>query len=151
MTECNNVLLADESRTRYALRKGHRCQSKQTLLGFCPYPAFMLTAITYRQQFSIDDLKDIGTSKWDGVRNHEAKKIMKEKMKIGDKVSLRRCSPHFPQFPHRGPRYAQDYATDTSSNMHRSFSIIQIARCPVSMEQQLSRRKDTRIASPLVV
>lgn len=41
-------------------------------------------------QFSIDDLEAIGTSKWDGVRNHEAKKIMQEKMKVGDRVSQKR-------------------------------------------------------------
>ncbi|KAG0046587.1 hypothetical protein BGZ83_008246 [Gryganskiella cystojenkinii] len=38
--------------------------------------------------FSIDDLlksKD-STSQWDGVRNHEAKNLMKLNMKIGDKV-----------------------------------------------------------------
>lgn len=28
----------------------------------------------------------MGESPWDGVRNHEAKKIMKERMKLGDRV-----------------------------------------------------------------
>ncbi|WVF67769.1 hypothetical protein IAT40_002529 [Kwoniella sp. CBS 6097] len=37
-------------------------------------------------KFSVDDFEKIGVSPWDGVRNHEAKKIMKEKMKLGDKV-----------------------------------------------------------------
>ncbi|KAK3846339.1 MAG: PUA-like domain-containing protein [Linnemannia gamsii] len=38
--------------------------------------------------FSIDDLinsKD-STSHWDGVRNHEAKNLMKNSMKVGDQV-----------------------------------------------------------------
>ncbi|WVQ95335.1 hypothetical protein IAU59_002431 [Kwoniella sp. CBS 9459] len=37
-------------------------------------------------KFSVDDFEEMGTSPWDGVRNHEAKKIMKEKMKVGDRV-----------------------------------------------------------------
>ncbi|WRT70838.1 uncharacterized protein IL334_007837 [Kwoniella shivajii] len=37
-------------------------------------------------KFSVDDFEKLGVSPWDGVRNHEAKKIMKERMKIGDKV-----------------------------------------------------------------
>ncbi|OWZ63677.1 hypothetical protein AYX15_04405 [Cryptococcus neoformans] len=37
-------------------------------------------------KFSVDDFERIGVSPWDGVRNHEAKKIMREKMKLGDKV-----------------------------------------------------------------
>ncbi|KAH9455970.1 hypothetical protein MJO29_006002 [Puccinia striiformis f. sp. tritici] len=36
--------------------------------------------------FSIDDLERVGTEHWDGVRNHEAKNLMKEKMKQGDHV-----------------------------------------------------------------
>ncbi|WWC65291.1 uncharacterized protein I303_107908 [Kwoniella dejecticola CBS 10117] len=37
-------------------------------------------------KFSVDDFEKLGISPWDGVRNHEAKKIMKERMKVGDKV-----------------------------------------------------------------
>ncbi|KAK1923178.1 EVE domain-containing protein [Papiliotrema laurentii] len=37
-------------------------------------------------KFSIDDFEKMGVSPWDGVRNHEAKNIMKTKMKVGDKV-----------------------------------------------------------------
>ncbi|WVN89788.1 uncharacterized protein L203_105018 [Cryptococcus depauperatus CBS 7841] len=37
-------------------------------------------------RFSVDHFEEIGISPWDGVRNHEVKKIMKEKMKTGDKV-----------------------------------------------------------------
>ncbi|KAA1080905.1 hypothetical protein PGT21_025100 [Puccinia graminis f. sp. tritici] len=36
--------------------------------------------------FSIDDLEKVGIEHWDGVRNHEAKNLMKEKMKKGDHV-----------------------------------------------------------------
>ncbi|GMK56689.1 hypothetical protein CspeluHIS016_0305290 [Cutaneotrichosporon spelunceum] len=37
-------------------------------------------------KFSVDDFEEMGESPWDGVRNHEAKNIMRDKMKIGDKV-----------------------------------------------------------------
>lgn len=35
-------------------------------------------------KFSIDDLKAVGTEPWDGVRNGEACKTMRDRMKIGD-------------------------------------------------------------------
>ncbi|QSL66474.1 hypothetical protein MERGE_000854 [Pneumocystis wakefieldiae] len=35
-------------------------------------------------KFSIDDLKKMEISPWDGVRNAEASKLMKERMKVGD-------------------------------------------------------------------
>ncbi|CAB4391177.1 unnamed protein product [Rhizophagus irregularis] len=39
-------------------------------------------------KFSIDDLADMpdGVSQWDGVRNYEARNIMRDKMKVKDKV-----------------------------------------------------------------
>ncbi|KAI8319040.1 DUF55-domain-containing protein [Martensiomyces pterosporus] len=39
-------------------------------------------------KFSIDDLRQMesGTSPWDGVRNYEARNLMRDKMRIGDKV-----------------------------------------------------------------
>ncbi|RXK41056.1 hypothetical protein M231_01687 [Tremella mesenterica] len=37
-------------------------------------------------KFSVDDFEALGTSQWDGVRNHEAKNIMKDRMKVGDEV-----------------------------------------------------------------
>jgi len=36
--------------------------------------------------FSIGDLEKVGIEHWDGVRNHEAKNLMKEKMRKGDHV-----------------------------------------------------------------
>ncbi|KEP55516.1 EVE domain protein [Rhizoctonia solani 123E] len=37
-------------------------------------------------KFSVDDFEACGTTSWEGVRNHEAKNIMRDQMKIGDKV-----------------------------------------------------------------
>ncbi|KDQ64124.1 hypothetical protein JAAARDRAFT_187497 [Jaapia argillacea MUCL 33604] len=36
-------------------------------------------------KFSVDDFESVGTTAWEGVRNHEAKNLMKQ-MKIGDQV-----------------------------------------------------------------
>ena len=36
--------------------------------------------------YSIDDLKRDGTTKWDGVRNYQARNFMRDEMRIGDKV-----------------------------------------------------------------
>ena len=38
-------------------------------------------------QFSVDDFERVGTSPWEGVRNHEAKNMMMQ-MRIGDRVGL---------------------------------------------------------------
>ncbi|KAJ3193976.1 Thymocyte nuclear protein 1 [Irineochytrium annulatum] len=37
-------------------------------------------------KFSIDDLEEIKVSPWDGVRNHTAKNIMRDRMRVGDQV-----------------------------------------------------------------
>lgn len=37
-------------------------------------------------KFSIDDLKRAGTEPWDGVRNAEASKTMRTRMKLGDQA-----------------------------------------------------------------
>ncbi|KAJ2720917.1 hypothetical protein GGI07_004313 [Coemansia sp. Benny D115] len=39
-------------------------------------------------KFSIDDLRSMknSTSQWDGVRNYEARNIMRDQMKVGDRV-----------------------------------------------------------------
>jgi len=37
-------------------------------------------------KFSVEDFEDVGTTHWDGVRNPEACKFMRERMKVGDPV-----------------------------------------------------------------
>ncbi|MDX1619065.1 MAG: EVE domain-containing protein [Balneolaceae bacterium] len=37
-------------------------------------------------EFSIDDLKEVGTEPWDGIRNYEARNLMRDEMEIGDGV-----------------------------------------------------------------
>lgn len=36
--------------------------------------------------FSIDDLKEVETEPWDGVRNYEARNYMRDEMEVGDGV-----------------------------------------------------------------
>jgi predicted RNA-binding protein with PUA-like domain len=36
--------------------------------------------------YSIDDLKRDGSTKWEGVRNYQARNFMRDEMKVGDKV-----------------------------------------------------------------
>ncbi len=36
--------------------------------------------------YSIDDLEQDGTTHWDGVRNYAARNLMRDKMRIGDRV-----------------------------------------------------------------
>jgi predicted RNA-binding protein with PUA-like domain len=36
--------------------------------------------------YSIDDLKRDGITKWDGVRNYQARNFMRDEMRVGDKV-----------------------------------------------------------------
>lgn len=38
------------------------------------------------ESFSIDDLERVGTEPWDGVRNYQARNLMRDEMKIGDRV-----------------------------------------------------------------
>jgi predicted RNA-binding protein with PUA-like domain len=36
--------------------------------------------------YSIDDLRRAGTESWDGIRNYQARNMMRDDMRIGDKV-----------------------------------------------------------------
>lgn len=36
--------------------------------------------------YSIDDLEEDGSTHWDGVRNYQARNLMRDEMRVGDKV-----------------------------------------------------------------
>ena len=38
--------------------------------------------------FSLDDLKAAGTEPWDGVRNYQARNLMRDQMEIGDRIFI---------------------------------------------------------------
>jgi predicted RNA-binding protein with PUA-like domain len=44
-------------------------------------------SITSASKFSVEDFEQVGTTSWEGVRNPEARNLMKE-MLVGDKVHL---------------------------------------------------------------
>ena len=52
---------------------------------YASYNAFNHANITREIQFSVDDFERVGTSPWEGVRNYEARNLMKE-MAVGEKV-----------------------------------------------------------------
>lgn len=37
-------------------------------------------------EFSIDDLREVETEPWDGIRNYEARNFMKDEMEVGDGI-----------------------------------------------------------------
>jgi predicted RNA-binding protein with PUA-like domain len=47
--------------------------------------------------FSIDDLKEVDTEPWDGVRNYEARNTMRDDMKVGDKALFYHSNVRPPQ------------------------------------------------------
>lgn len=47
-------------------------------------------------KFSIDDLKILGTDSWEGVRNGEACKTMRERMKLGDLAFFYHSNTKYP-------------------------------------------------------
>jgi len=51
--------------------------------------AFFLldSLVLFANKFSVDDFEAAGTTPWEGVRNPEARNIMKE-MQVGDKVGF---------------------------------------------------------------
>ena len=51
---------------------------------------------TEPEEFSIDDLKKIREEPWSGVRSYQARKYMREEMKIGDKVLIYHSSCEMP-------------------------------------------------------
>lgn len=67
---------------------------------------------TEPSSFSIDDLQQRGTTSWDGVRNYQARNLMRDEMKVGDLVLIyhsnakptgvaglaRVCKPAHPDF-----------------------------------------------------
>ena len=63
------------------------------------------------RQFSVDDFEACGTTPWEGVRNFEARNLMKE-MKVGDKVSVS---------PAQWPRLVKSVAESTRSFLQVLF------------------------------
>ena len=75
-------------------------------------------------QFSVDDFEEMKTTAWEGVRNHEAKNLMKE-MQIGDQVRHGGSEPDprdlLPTDPRRQDIYIPDLHLDTIRVKTRDF------------------------------
>jgi hypothetical protein len=77
-------VLAYEGRAQFPHSKGKGCQSGLHLVLTC----FLLnSSVLFAYKFSVDDFEAAGTTPWEGVRNPEARNIMKE-MQVGDKVGF---------------------------------------------------------------
>lgn len=50
-----------------------------------PKPAFWLFK-TEPEEFSIDDLKRVGREPWTGIRNYQARNLLRDQAKVGDQV-----------------------------------------------------------------
>ena len=72
--------LAHEGRARLPHRQRQRCQGGSSF----SYLEKRLAEF-HSPQFSVDDFEAAGTTPWEGVRNAEARNIMKS-MHVGDKV-----------------------------------------------------------------
>lgn len=65
-------------------------------------------------KFSIDDLKEMGTSPWDGVRNHQAKNYMRDQMKVGQKVLFYHSNTKIPGVAGIAEIVKEGYVDDTA-------------------------------------
>lgn len=51
---------------------------------------------TEPEDFTIDDLKAVGTEPWDGVRNYQARNFMRDDMRVGDRIFFYRSNTRPP-------------------------------------------------------
>ncbi len=68
--------------------------------------------------FSIDDLRERpnGTEHWDGVRNYQARNMMRDQMKVGDKVFFYHSSCPQPGIAGIAEVVAEAYPDNSSQN-----------------------------------
>jgi predicted RNA-binding protein with PUA-like domain len=68
--------------------------------------------------FSIDDLRERpnGTEHWDGVRNYQARNMMRDQMKMGDKVFFYHSSCPQPGIAGIAEIVAEAYPDDSAQN-----------------------------------
>jgi predicted RNA-binding protein with PUA-like domain len=63
-------------------------KGRDVKVGLCYYALFLLnSSVLSPSKFSVDDFEAAETTPWEGVRNPEARNLMKE-MQIGDKVGF---------------------------------------------------------------
>lgn len=72
-------VLVAQSRARLAYCQGKGRESNGNSL-------YSVTSSLTPRQFSVDDFERVKTSPWEGVRNYEARNLMKE-MQVGEKVN----------------------------------------------------------------
>ncbi|KAJ2458319.1 hypothetical protein GGF42_002142 [Coemansia sp. RSA 2424] len=74
-------------------------------------------------KFSIDDLRSMkeSTSPWDGVRNFEARNIMRDQMKVGDKVLFYHSNCKTPGVAGTATIVREGYPDDTAFDVEHPY------------------------------
>jgi len=66
--------------------------------------------------FGIDDLQRVGVEPWDGVRNYQARNMMRDQMKIGDLVFFYHSNCEIPGITGIAEIHRTGYPDDTAQN-----------------------------------
>jgi len=71
--------------------------------------------------FSIDDLKRVGVEPWDGVRNYQARNMMRDQMKLGDQVFFYHSNTKVPGIVGIMEVVREGYPDDTAYNPESKY------------------------------
>ncbi len=77
---------------------------------------------TEPESFSIDDLKRLGKTSWEGVRNYQARNFLRDSMQIGDKILIYHSNTKVPGIVGIGEicseAYTDHFALDPNSKYY---------------------------------
>lgn len=71
--------------------------------------------------FSIDDLKKVNVEPWTGVRNYEARNLMRDKMEVGDQVLFYHSNAKVPGVVGIAEVASKPYADPTQFDEHDKY------------------------------
>jgi len=71
--------------------------------------------------FGIDDLKRVGVEPWDGVRNYQARNMMRDQMKLGDQVFFYHSNTKVPGIVGIMEVVREGYPDDTAYNPESKY------------------------------
>jgi predicted RNA-binding protein with PUA-like domain len=71
--------------------------------------------------FGIDDLERVGIEPWDGVRNYQARNMMRDQMQIGDQVFFYHSNCDVPGIVGIAEIAARGYPDDTACNPEAKY------------------------------
>ncbi|MGB5599868.1 EVE domain-containing protein [Thiothrix litoralis] len=71
--------------------------------------------------FGIDDLQKVGIEPWDGVRNYQARNMMRDQMQVGDQVFFYHSNCDVPGIVGVAEIATQGYPDDTAVNPEAKY------------------------------